>query len=484
MTSTALVRTLVIGVILLSVSLLAVSVMRALNLGLRDVLLTRTQEVLPSPWLIAKKRSEAELHLAMVHDVLHERFVRHGTAWHEARLLAMHTALAAEVGKDAASQDRRFAMMDDLAVSLERLGRPLEGIVILRQKLAQQTTVVPGGRVLPEAARYTTYANLGTLLIHAHLALAMAGDATGLAALTEGLSFIRAAMAANPDAHFGRETWQAEAVAALLAAIHDPNRLMAYDLIGLRLGSPVGNRANPRFNPQAYRALLAEAGGFVKAQAQAEAGDELLRERIRQQIPAIVRNGATATGAQPVPFDEPTLGLLGMWTLGGGANPHSALALGHLMEVIQQRRLAWAAYERASELGERFWPDATLRQSLLDHCHDRQHALETELGEKAASLRRQHQDELAAGLAYRKAYDAEEAAQLAAGMAYSDPDLMRAFFASHPPIATPTGREDTVTVDLPIRWYDMLPPTLGGLSALVLLAWALNRWDRRNLQPA
>ena len=29
-----------------------------------------------------------------------------------------------------------------------------------------------------------------------------------------------------------------------------------------------------------------------------------------------------------MPFDEPVLGVIGMWTLGGGPNPHSALALG------------------------------------------------------------------------------------------------------------------------------------------------------------
>ena len=46
---------------------------------------------------------------------------------------------------------------------------------------------------------------------------------------------------------------------------------------------------------------------------------------------------------KPVPFDEPALGIIGMWRQGGGANPHFALALGETMLRVGQRYIAWCA---------------------------------------------------------------------------------------------------------------------------------------------
>src|SRR5207248_2998560 len=84
-------------------------------------------------------------------------------------------------------------------------------------------------------ALYTTYANLGTFLIHGSARAAMAGDVPANDRLREGREFIRQAIAANPDAHFGREIWQEEAVEFLLAAMKKPELLREFDLIGNRL---------------------------------------------------------------------------------------------------------------------------------------------------------------------------------------------------------------------------------------------------------
>src|SRR5262249_2419526 len=85
-----------------------------------------------------------------------------------------------------------------------------------------------------------------------------------------------------------------------------------------------------------------------------------------------VRNWITRVGDPlTVPFDEPTLGIIGMWRLGGGANPHFCLALGETMLRVGQRNIAWCAYERATQLANRFWPDPEIQGKFTEHCRER-----------------------------------------------------------------------------------------------------------------
>ena len=99
---------------------------------------------------------------------------------------------------------------------------------------------------------------------------------------------------------------------------------------------------------------------------------------------------------EPVPFDEPTLGIVGMWRLGGGANPHFALALGEVMTRVGQRYIAWCAYERAALLAGQFWPDRGVQQGLVDHCRKRQAVIEGQLpADERPRLRPRFQAELA-----------------------------------------------------------------------------------------
>lgn len=110
-----------------------------------------------------------------VHELITGRFVRHGREFYEWR---------------AADRRRRLeptpddpALVDDLAVALDKLGRPLEGI----EELERIRKLHPD--------RYETIANLGTLLIHA-------------GRHSEGAKWIERALEINPEAHFGRERFQ------------------------------------------------------------------------------------------------------------------------------------------------------------------------------------------------------------------------------------------------------------------------------------
>lgn len=90
------------------------------------------------------------------------------------------------------------ARYDDLAVALARTGAIDDGLAVLAAKDQR----FPG--------EYTTLANRGTLL-------AMKGDVAG--ALRE----LRAALAVNPDAHFGREEFQVKLLEYKLRVAQDPS---------------------------------------------------------------------------------------------------------------------------------------------------------------------------------------------------------------------------------------------------------------------
>ena len=101
-------------------------------------------------------------------------FPRHSDAYYQWRLEQW-----------AADEARTPAAYDDVAVALDKLGRHDEAVELIREKIAR----------FPETGRYESEANLGTFLIHA-------------GRLREGVRHIDAALAINPNAHFGREIVQ------------------------------------------------------------------------------------------------------------------------------------------------------------------------------------------------------------------------------------------------------------------------------------
>jgi hypothetical protein len=139
-----------------------------------------------------------------------------------------------------------------------------------------------------------------------------------------------------------------------------------------------------------------------------------------------------------------------MWRQGGGANPHFALALGETMLRVGQRYIAWAAYERAGRMADRFWPGPAVQQSLRDHCRraaaqieetlsfrgrtrDRrppwQHVSPPPPGRGGGRLRPSFDAELALGEGYRRAYQQYEAAKIAAGVPITDTHVFDEFHA-------------------------------------------------------
>ncbi len=435
----------------------------------------------PYPHQIPKYPGGISLRLAMVHDVIHERFPRHGTAYYTERNRIVRDQLA-KTGEKEAATDAFLALVDDLGVGLDALGQDDEAVRLLRDKLRRQLAAGRTGREL-----YTTYANLGTFLIHGNFAALHRGDPTARDRLKEGLDFIRKAIEVNPSAHFGREEWQANVVAFLLAAHGRLELLYHFDLVGDSLQKPLapqdGRCAQPEwFHGQHYSARAALTRG------------ELDRRQVRSPDEPITRVGAEDNWAAlvmgaheaPVPFDEPTLGIIGMWRLGGGANPHFALALGEIMLRVGQRYIAWTAYERAILLEERFWPDRAVRQRFVDHCRARQRLIEDTLpSQERAALRPRFEAELDFGRRYQQAYQDFEARQIAAGVSLDDPHFYDAFHAEHGPIASPLGRADWALVEDDF-WHNWQPSPAGsffsaGLFALMtaaLLRWL--DWDRRH----
>lgn len=110
-----------------------------------------------------------------VNELITGNFVRHGPDYFQWRVEDRRRRLKDSPGDPA--------LVDDLAVALDKLGRPKEGIALLSDVL----------RAHPN--RYETVANLGTLHIHA-------GN------LEEGARLIAEAIRIHPDAHFGRERFQ------------------------------------------------------------------------------------------------------------------------------------------------------------------------------------------------------------------------------------------------------------------------------------
>jgi hypothetical protein len=334
-------------------------------------------------------------------------------------------------------------------------------VPVLRDKLARQQKRGLSGRDL-----YTSYANLGTFLIHANMGKARAGDKSAENLVREGLGFLYKSIEVNPDAHFGREIWQAVTAEWLLACIEDPTLLDRFDLTGNRLDAYIDPKAGKRF--KSYYESYGPSSNWLMLGEGRTAADYLAKGEFRERIAKSLREEIPTIGAEagwdwtlipsqwePVPFDEPVLGIIGMWRQGGGANPHFALCLGEIMLRVGQRYLAWAAYERTASLAKQFWPDPVRQEQLIDHCRARQKLIEATLPpQDVEKLRPRYETELAYGLRYQKEYQADEAAKLAAGRPVTDPELNADFVASHPPIASPVGPEDQVAVN-PEQWFLM-----------------------------
>ena len=400
----------------------------------------------PLPHCVPKYTDGVSLRFAMVHDVLHERYTRHGEAYYRERNRLVRDAMRTievQEGPEPSS-DKYLALPDDLGAGLDALKDDDEAVRVLRDKLRRQKALGQSGRQL-----YTTYANLGTFLIHGNFRQAVAGDAAAKERVREGLNFISKSIEVNPEAHFGREIWQSRAGDFLLEAIDKPQILLERDLVGNPLAveiDPSDRRSISSYEPgrtvEDYGRYGFDRETILVIEDRKIANSAgYSRETLRKWI--------TGVGDPPnIPFDEPTLGIIGMWRLGGGANPHFALALGEIMLRVGQRSIAWCAYERAAQMADRFWPDAEIQKRLLEHCRRRQAVIEQQLPEEErAQLRPQFDAELAYGRRYQERYQAYEAERIAEGASIADEHFYDGFFATHEPIASPVGDADLLVVE-------------------------------------
>ncbi len=416
----------------------------------------------PAPWVIPKKEGESALSLAMVHDVIHERFYFHGPAWYEHRHSNTKQLLNKYQAADSKKDDVYYALVDDYAVECDRLGKPSDGIPLLREKFAHLNNRPNSERSNPDLVLYTTYANLGTLLVHAHMKDAIAKNDDALEKVKEGLSYIEKAVVINPNAHFGREKWQVIAIRYLLEACKDQTILTSYDMFGNNWEEVSHKYISERGIP---RKLLHELNTTndldrLKKGPRSEE-DRQLVEIIRNSIPHSRNLSSTwrqvcylpdATeldkniSRNHIPFDEPTLAFVGIWTLGGGANPHLSLALAHTMEGLNQWMIAWNAYERTCELAEKYWPDKEIQNKLINHCRIQQGKMESLIKTPADKLRLQYQKELSFGKSEKLAYQTYEADKIAAGINHKETNFYGEFLKNRPAITSDPGFADTVVI--------------------------------------
>jgi len=413
----------------------------------------------------------------MVHDVLLGRYLHHGEAWYReqvrrANAITSTFAPASEITETRSSPPSALPpstvldAMDDLGVALENLHDYDQAIAVMRKKLSllprrqvdpaapvdtdfddqakELRLIQETGNLSPEMHhQYTTRANLGTFLIHASIAGALSGDAAAKRELSEGLNLIRESIRLNPGAHFGREKWQAVVVQHFLAVTELPSLLTEFDM----LGHPMED-FTPLFARNSDRGL-----NFLPEYLDADVSIEK-RVFLRSAIVRISPDPEWVAQVRPVvaggvAFDEPTLALIGMWTLGGGPNPHSALALAHICEQIGQYPLAWEGYERATELSEGFSKDAAIRRVLVSHCESRQNAIATHESPANPELwqttnRARYKSERAWADDYLSRYHDWEAKQIAAGIALDSPMFYEGFQRANVPLPSKIGNADII----------------------------------------
>jgi hypothetical protein len=437
---------------------------------------------LPEPYLVPKQPGGLSLSLAMVHDVLHERYVRPGKAYYAERARRLQTELPVAGEEPADNLAPTIAGLNDLAVAQFYLGETVESLATLdrkqllqseldkawqRDKADQSTDRSGASWVTGQADRlelYRTYANRGTFLILDALRAGLRENPAAQDELAKGTEIIREAVAMNGDSHFGREPWQLVILEFLQAVCREPELLLEFDMLGQRLDGEVLAGRAPHVTgwPERWQTLsLNENAWNSLLGSTADEKEQLIRGEIRENW--ITRVGAEpgwnenvpSIHRQPIPFDEPTLAIVGMWMIGGGPNPHFALAIGGAMERIGELELAWQAYQRAELMAGHVWPVESIQRGFIEHCQRRREKLEamlaaekpnTEASEIRASLKRNFDEELARGQKYQEAYHAFESERVAGGHAPGSDDFYKPFYESSGQIASDSEGYDVVRI--------------------------------------
>jgi len=347
------------------------------------------------------------------------------------------------------------------------LGEFDQAISAMRDKLARQEK-----EKLEGAGLYSSYANLGTAMMIDAIVKSSAGKDSS-DELRESLMWVRKSIEVNPEAHFGREVWQVVLGEFLLAAAKDPKLLKEYDFIGNELNREI-------HSGRAIDGRPAQLGQVMPSTLDDSKITPEARAKAREWIMPIGAGRkwterAHPSNERPVPFDEPVLGIVGMWRYGGGANPFFSLALAETMLRVGQSHVAWSGYERTTMLLGGL-PDKKRVKWLTEHCRSRQREIESNLSEQAEDLRAAFKADLKAGLDYQGAYQKYEAERIGKGDSIADPHFYDAFFAGHGEIASDPGLADSqkvVTENFGSRVF--VPALL--LAGIFAFVTAVIRWS-------
>jgi len=381
----------------------------------------------PAPHHVPPQAGGIAFRFAMIHDVLHERYPKHGIAYYREMEHLTRIRLA-ELPPDV---PLAYLATDDLAIALAYQSRHEEAIGVLRAKLARQVAAK-----LPEHERYTTYANLGFVLMDD-------SEPRSPARFSEGVAFAKKAVAANPNPHFGRETWQVLLAEHIELGLRSPAVLSTRDF----LGSPFDASGVLRPDSWTHRSEgIGRSASYDYVHGRTErtlsfddpVDDPTQWERfkpIREHITKLKRDDNDTSGP---PFDEPMLAVVGMWRQSRTPSPHLAIAIGETMLRVGQRSLAWCAFARAVKL-------SATGTRLHEHAAGRLGRLPT------PELREPFEAELAFGESYQKEYQAFEAKRIADGVPLGDANFYTPFRTGREPIASPSGDEEIVSRRDPAR---------------------------------
>ena len=222
-------------------------------------------------------------------EMITGKFLRHSPEFYEWRITDRESRL---------KENPTPELYDDLAVAYEKTGDHKKAISLMLEKQS----------LYPD--KYQTYANLGTFYIHD-------GD------FESGLKEIRAAIAINPDAHFGREVYQQRLVEYVLSKQTDGKTSL-----------PLSLQSRSSMAPAGFAAFLIKAEDIGDSPADRKAL-----------------------------FTSATKGVLGMMRFGNFDSPVLLEALGDLLLGLgypsDAKQLAARAYLKASyEVKEEATKDA------------------------------------------------------------------------------------------------------------------------------
>lgn len=441
------------------------------------------QEIYPAPHTLPRFEGQTGLRLAMIHDVLHERYPIHSQAYWEARakpakeLLSSVKALEGKL--ETAPSKELLSAFDEYGVCLDKLKRSDEAVQILRKKLAIQQQFFPNFQVNGEGARnlsyetlsesrlngkeistvedgfYQTHVNLGTFLIHGALEGAFSGDQSIKENLEKGRDHLRKSMIIKPRADFTRESWLLVMAQQLIQALDNGDQWYQYTALGGiltdfpldRRGRLIAPGRSSTSSFEQHRDHESAPEGNLTIQDRSRIREPIKRLKLQQNIDRVQR-----FVTKEVSFDEPVLGIIGMWTSGCGANPHLSLALACLIDSFRQPYIAWAAFERTKLLVQSYGETQEDRDFIAKLCSSRQILIEEKLSENREQLKEQFNEELAFGRSFQKDYQDYEVRCLKEGLKPNSPGFYDKFFKGREDIASEAGSEDSIAVT---KWLEL-----------------------------